>query len=80
MLPRSPVLKLRKLPKNPEKFGIIIELKAPDEEGDLEAEAEEALRQIEIKNYVVELEAAGVKHIKKLGVAFCGKHVCVKSG
>ena len=62
--------------------GILIELKAEKNgtEGSLKRLAENALKQINDKNYDAELLAAGVQNIYKYGVAFCGKRVEVVSG
>ena len=61
----------------------IIEFKVCDEkeDGTLEKAAENALRQIEEKRYDADLLAAGIaeEHIYKLGIAFAGKDVAVKS-
>ena len=66
--------------------GIIMELKhikAEETEKDspektetmLQGEAEEALRQIETKEYITDLKTSGVNRITKYGIAFSGKHV-----
>ena len=66
--------------------GIIIELKhikAEETEKDspekieamLQNEAEEALRQIETKEYISDLKTSGVNRITKYGIAFSGKYV-----
>ena len=70
--------------------GIAIELKhyaASEAEKDnpeaikavLEKQAEEALRQIEQKNYISALQADGAKTIIKYGAAFSGKYSAVKT-
>ena len=70
--------------------GIIIELKhyeatesdknKPEKiKSALEKEAEEALRQIETKEYIAKMRSAGVKTVIKYGVAASGKQVCVKT-
>ena len=66
--------------------GIIMELKhikAEETEKDspekieamLQSEAEEALKQIETKEYITDLKTSGVKRITKYGIAFSGKYV-----
>ena len=57
-----------------------MEFKAVKEEDELEAAADDALKQIEKKAYVTELEAAGVQPIWRYGIAFCKKRVFVKAG
>ena len=70
--------------------GIIIELKhyeaAESDKNNpekikaaLEKEAEEALKQIEKKEYIAKMRSAGVKNVIKYGVAASGKQVCVKT-
>ena len=54
----------------------LFELKACDKEEDLEAHAEEALAQIDIKRYGADLDKS--KRLIKVGVAFCGKQCRVK--
>ncbi len=66
--------------------GIIMELKhikaeeteknSPEKiEAMLQSEAEEALKQIETKEYITDLKTSGVKRITKYGIAFSGKYV-----
>jgi hypothetical protein len=63
-------------PKNPEEYcGVIIELKKEEVKTALVKKAKAALLQIENKNYVAELRAAGAEKILKVGIAFCGKNV-----
>lgn len=63
--------------------GIIMEFKVQDEdEKELSDTVNEALRQIEEKNYQSNLIAKGIQeaHIRKYGFAFCGKKVMIGSG
>ena len=46
--------------------------KAPSEDT-LEAKADEALKQIENKEYVTALARRGIQQIWRYGIAFCGK-------
>ncbi len=64
------------IPKNLNEIGIILEFKtAKSEEHSLQKSAQEALSQINHKQYEVELKAMGVQKILKLGLAFQGKEV-----
>ena len=68
-------------PKKADDPAIIIEFKIqePEEEKDLSQTVEAALRQIDAKNYAVELLDKGIQadRIRKDGFAFCGKTVLV---
>lgn len=59
----------------------MIELKAGKEctEGQLDELAETALKQIDDRQYHVEMSAQGVKEILQYGIAFSGKSVSVKA-
>lgn len=60
--------------------GFIYEFKyTKDEKADLNALADEALRQIEDKKYDTEFLASGISNIVKIGIAFQGKKAVVKS-
>ena len=68
------------IPKNKEIPGFLFELKhAKKDTEDLQALAEEALNQIEMKKYDTELRSFGVEEIVKIGIAFHGKQAVVKS-
>lgn len=58
--------------------GILIELKATDKPEALERKADDALKQIDVKNYTAAF--AGIDKVWKYGVAFSGKHVAVALG
>lgn len=71
------------IPKRDNLDGIIIEFKVKNErkESTLEETADNALRQIEEKNYQQELISKGIdqKRIRKYGFAFEGKEVLIKT-
>ncbi|MBR2214290.1 MAG: AAA family ATPase [Selenomonadaceae bacterium] len=67
-------------PVNNASPGVILELKAAKgitAEEELMPLAEEALKQIDDKEYIAELTEQGVKEIWRCGVAFSGKLVCL---
>ena len=68
-------------PKNPQDDAIILEFKVlnPKKEGSLEDTVQNALRQIEEKQYAVQLIARGIprKRIRTYGFAFRGKEVLI---
>ncbi|GHV89108.1 hypothetical protein AGMMS50267_14680 [Spirochaetia bacterium] len=57
---------------------VVFELKAARNMQELSAKCDEALRQIEEKKYIRELEQEGYQHILKYGIAFCRKDCMVK--
>lgn len=59
--------------------GFIIEIKSISSDDDLEKSLEEALQQIEEKQYSTGLEADGIKQIEKLAIVLQGKTVKVKA-
>ena len=65
-------------PKDTDKAGVLMEFKAADSEAQLKDKADEALRQIEEKQYGTEFEKRGISKVWKYGIAFCGKQVHVK--
>lgn len=69
------------IPRNKKRTGIIMELKYEKDldDKDLENLADEALKQIEDKAYVTEMKDEGAKQILKLGMAFSGKKVIIKT-
>lgn len=71
---------IQMLPLDRELPGILMELKAGKDCTDVQLEslAEEALSQIENRQYDVEMRAQGVTSILKYGIAFSGKNVCIK--
>lgn len=50
-----------------------MEFKIAEKESDLPAKAQEALMQIQEKEYPAELERKGITNIWKYGIAFFGK-------
>ena len=71
---------LDKMGKNPVQTGYVIEFKSvdKDENETVENAVKAALAQIEAKKYETELVERGIKHIKKLAIAFSGKEVFVR--
>ena len=65
-------------PKDTQKAGVILEFKAADRTESLEKQADEALRQIQDRQYEVEFAKREIVSVWKYGIAFCGKQVCVK--
>lgn len=59
-------------------YTAILEGNAQAFEDELSAKCDEALRQIEEKEYIHELEQEGYQHILKYGIAFCRKDCMVK--
>lgn len=59
----------------------VFELKAGKDctEGQLDEFAETALKQINDRQYHVEMSARGVKEILQYGIAFSGKSACVRA-
>ena len=56
----------------------MLEFKVADKFSQLEEKAEEALRQIEERQYAKELEDDGYATVYRYGIAFCGKDCLVK--
>lgn len=55
---------------------VIIEIKIADKYIDLEKKCDEALNQIESRNYESELTEVGYQNVIKYGIAFCSEKVC----
>ena len=64
------------------KIGIVIEVKYAHDPDDLEVACKNAIRQINNKNYAANFKRKNLKHILKMGIAFCGKEskVLVEEG
>ena len=65
-------------PKDTQKAGVILEFKAADRTESLEKQADEALQQIQDRQYEVEFAKREIASVWKYGIAFFGKQVCVK--
>ena len=70
------------IPREKKYPGIIMELKWKSGLGEKELEAlsQNALSQIDNRQYDLELKDAGIENVMKLGIAFSGKKVIIKSG
>jgi len=68
-------------PKNPDHFGVVMEFKTMDsyEDADLSACAQDAMNQIEKRQYEKELIAEGATKILKMGIGFLGKQIEILS-
>ena len=69
------------IPREKKYPGIVMELKWKSglEEAELEKLSTEALNQIDEKRYDLELKEEGIENVIKLGIAFSGKKVVIKS-
>jgi len=65
-------------PKDIKKQGIIIEFKVIDRNDDTDKVLNDALNQIEKKQYATELKVVGVIDILNIAVGFCGKDVYLR--
>ena len=65
-------------PKDTQKAGVILEFKAADRTDLLEEQVDEALWQIQDRQYEAEFAKRDIASLWKYGVAFCGKQVYVK--
>lgn len=66
------------IPHDPTRVGYVIEFKKTRKNETVESAVKSALQQIEAKQYETELKERGIKHIKKLAIAFSGKEVFVR--
>lgn len=60
------------------KTGVILEFKVAKMVDDMEQKAEEALSQIDTKQYITSFQKRGIQRVWKYGIAFCGKKVLIK--
>ena len=67
-------------PRQPGLPGVILEFKRRRGKTPLATSARAALKQIQDRQYAVELESAGANPIHRLGIAFGGKDVAVRGG
>ena len=68
--------------KSPSVFepAVIIEFKVAENVKELDEKCDEALKQIEDKEYNLELETEGYENITKYGIAFYRKDCLIKKG
>ncbi|MDP8213123.1 MAG: AAA family ATPase [Candidatus Zapsychrus exili] len=66
------------IPQDTSKWGVIIEFKKVDENGNLVRATKDALKQIKDKKYAQELKDLGIKKIRSLVIAFKGKKVLIR--
>ena len=66
------------IPRDVSLWGYIMEFKKTRKNESVKSAAKSALKQIEEKNYEMELVQRGIKNIKKLAIVFKGKNVAVK--
>ena len=65
--------------KDDKQFGFIIEVKVVKSEASLVATCEDALKQIEDRNYADALRGDGIEDITMYGIVFCEKKCVVKA-
>ncbi|WP_026650985.1 AAA family ATPase [Butyrivibrio proteoclasticus] len=65
-------------PKKADGIGVILEFKKSDKEDALEKNADEALNQIIDNKYDTEFASERISNVKKYGISFCGKKICVR--
>jgi hypothetical protein len=68
------------IPNDTTKKGIVMEFKTVERSDDeyMEKALEEALKQIDNKNYINEFKNAGIREVIKTGIVFCGKKVIMR--
>ena len=64
-------------PKQAGNAGLVLEFKTAESEEGLEKKAQEALIQIQARDYDAEFRARGIATVRHYGVAFCGKQAKV---
>ncbi len=67
------------IPNDISKKGVVIEFKIADSADDatMQEAVDQALSQINCKNYIDEFLFTGIKEVIKIGIAFCGKNVSI---
>lgn len=65
------------IPLEKGRSGFLLEFKTAASAEELEAKAQEALAQIEEKDYLADFRTRGVENVHRYGIAFCGKKVQV---
>lgn len=67
--------------RNPEKLSILMEFKRTDSPlpRKLKKAAKVALKQIDLKHYIIEAKQRGIKKLLRIGIAFSGKHFALES-
>ena len=68
---------LAAIPLEKGRSGFLLEFKTAASAEELEAKAQEALAQIEEKDYLADFRTRGVENVHRYGIAFCGKKVQV---
>ena len=68
---------LAAIPLEKGRSGFLLEFKTAASAEELEAKAQEALAQIEEKDYLANFRTRGVENVHRYGIAFCGKKVQV---
>ena len=66
------------LPYDRNKLGFVFEFKVSKSEEELETKAEEALKQIDEKNYEVIMQDEKINHYFKIGISFYKKELAIK--
>ena len=66
------------IPKEKNKLGFIFEFKVSKSEEELEEKVEEALKQIDKKNYEVIMQDEKIEHYFKIGISFYKKDLAIK--
>ncbi|MCI6232272.1 MAG: ATP-binding protein [Selenomonas sp.] len=68
---------LAAIPQQQSQPGFLLEFKTAASKEELEAKAQEALDQMETKDYLADFRTRGVEDVHRYGIAFCGKKVQV---
>ena len=71
---------LAAIPLKNDRPGFVLEFKTAEHEEELAKKAQEALAQIETRDYLSEFRTRGIHDVRRYGVAFCGKRVDVVMG